>query len=363
MCDMRDGMSHIEGQQRREGMRDRQTDVIVVGGGLAGLAAAAYVGRTGRSVVLLEKAPAPGGRARTEHRSGYCFNLGAHALYTGGAASRVLAELGVSCTAGRPGQIGLLAGGRLQTMPATVKALLTSQALGLRDKIELATLLGSTMRTRPAALGQTSAQAWIEQHTHRPAVRQLMEATARTQLYTAALDLASADVLVSKLQLVSRYPIHYIDGGWQTLVDGLRARAVAAGVRVLSGCAVEALTDGGVRLRDGQPLRGRSVILAVSQAEAQALLATAEPSLQLPEQTPVQLACLDVGLRQLPNPSAPIVQHLERPMFLTTQSRYAQVAPAGAALVHAFKQLDPRHAGDPKADAQELEQFLDTVQP
>jgi phytoene dehydrogenase-like protein len=46
----------------------RGTDVIVVGGGLAGLAASAYLAREGRDVVLVEKAAAVGGRARAAIR-------------------------------------------------------------------------------------------------------------------------------------------------------------------------------------------------------------------------------------------------------------------------------------------------------
>lgn len=43
-------------------------DVIVVGGGLAGLAAAAYLGRTKRSVIVLEHSSHAGGRAVTQTR-------------------------------------------------------------------------------------------------------------------------------------------------------------------------------------------------------------------------------------------------------------------------------------------------------
>src|SRR4051812_27120641 len=73
----------------------RTADLIVVGGGLAGLTAAALVAREGRSVVMLERAARLGGRAATHVREGVHFNLGPHALYRRGHAFRLLEELGV----------------------------------------------------------------------------------------------------------------------------------------------------------------------------------------------------------------------------------------------------------------------------
>jgi 2-polyprenyl-6-methoxyphenol hydroxylase-like FAD-dependent oxidoreductase len=66
------------------------THTIVAGGGLSGLAAATYLARGGESVTVLEKSSALGGRAITDTPRGYVMNRGAHALYTGGAASSVL---------------------------------------------------------------------------------------------------------------------------------------------------------------------------------------------------------------------------------------------------------------------------------
>jgi phytoene dehydrogenase-like protein len=64
-------------------------DVVVVGGGLAGLTAAATARAAGASVVVLD-AHEPGGRAQVTERDGFTFNRGAHALYLGGEAAAVL---------------------------------------------------------------------------------------------------------------------------------------------------------------------------------------------------------------------------------------------------------------------------------
>jgi phytoene dehydrogenase-like protein len=63
--------------RRRKHMLNKtsaRTDVIVVGGGLAGLAAAAYLARAGRSVTLFEQAAAVGGRARTRKQGAFSLN-------------------------------------------------------------------------------------------------------------------------------------------------------------------------------------------------------------------------------------------------------------------------------------------------
>ena len=80
---------------------DRTVDVVVVGGGLAGLTAAATASGAGRSVVLLDGRPG-GNRAVTETVGRFLFNRGAHALYRKGAGRPVLARLGVQVTGSRP---------------------------------------------------------------------------------------------------------------------------------------------------------------------------------------------------------------------------------------------------------------------
>ena len=67
---------------RLDGMDTADTPrTFVVGGGLAGLTAAATLAQAGRPVTLLEGTGHLGGRARTRRRDGFGLNLGPHAVY------------------------------------------------------------------------------------------------------------------------------------------------------------------------------------------------------------------------------------------------------------------------------------------
>ena len=50
------------------------TDVVVVGAGLAGLAAALRLRGAGREVTVVERGPGPGGRAGRVERNGYALD-------------------------------------------------------------------------------------------------------------------------------------------------------------------------------------------------------------------------------------------------------------------------------------------------
>lgn len=350
----------------------QQTDVVVVGGGLAGLTAACYLARAGVGVTVFEKSSGLGGRAASQVYDGYVLNRGIHALYTGGAASEVLQELGIAYTGHSPtGPLSVLREGKLHVYPDGMSTLMRTDALSFADKVELVGVLARIPKMKPEDLRQVSVQEWLERNTRRPRVREFMAANARTTVYSSALELVSADVFILKTQLLIKHPVFYIDGGWQQLVEGLRAAAEQAGARIVKGRRVDAVEQEdvrimGVRLRGDERMRAAAVIVATSPRDAVKLVdgGSYQPLHDLVEGlVPARVACLDVALKRLPDRRYPIVQDLDGPHFFSTQSMYAKIAPEGGAIIHAFKQLDPLQLGDPREDERELEQMLDTVQP
>jgi phytoene dehydrogenase-like protein len=348
-----------------------QTDVVVVGGGMAGLTATCYLARAGVAVTLFEKAPNLGGRAASRDFEGFSFNRGIHALYTGGATSRVLQEMGITYGHGSPKETFMLQGGELYPFPATPSQLVRKGWLDAGDKLGLARLFARIASLKPHTVAKVSVEEWLERNVRRPRLRLFMVAFARTFVYTSALDLVSAEVFVDKLRRTLRHPVHYIDGGWQTLVDALRATAERAGARIVSGTGVEAVEHNngrvrGVRLRDGSLVSASTVIIATRPQDASKLVDEgANPSMHriVDGLVPAKLACLDVALSRSPSPRYPVVQDLDSPRFMTAQSLYSRVAPEGGALIYTFKQLDPVNLGDQRENERDLEGLLDAAQP
>lgn len=348
-----------------------RTDVIVIGGGMAGLATACYLVRAGVDVTLYEKSSNLGGRAATQNYDGYCFNRGIHALYCGGALEHVLQELGIPYSGHSPRDVFVLNQGKLHPFPSSLSTLLRTSFLDVGDKLEAARLFATLPRLKPQELARMSVQKWLDHSIKRLRVRQFMDTYACTVVYSAALDLVSAEVLVTKLQLLLKHPILYIDGGWQSLVDGLRAEAEQAGAQIVSGTRVEAVMfqNGraqGVRLRDGCIVNASAIVIATTPQDAAKLVndGAYQPLRQIVDPlVAAQVACLDVALSRLPDARHPVVQDMEHSRFMSVQSLYSHVALTGGALIHAFKQLDPAQPTDPREDERDLEDLLDTVEP
>jgi phytoene dehydrogenase-like protein len=345
-----------------------QPPVVIVGGGLSGLMSAARLSRAGVPVVVLERSPAPGGRAATRTKNGFSFNLGPHALYRSGTLQRTLKELSIVVSGGVASGSGGFAilDGRAHTLPIGLTSLLTTGALGLAGKLEFARVFATLPRIDPSPIQRETVASWLDRHFHDRAARQLFEMTVRVTTFTNDPDRQSAGAAIEQLQLGLKGSVLYLDGGWQTIVDGLRRVALESGARIVSGVAAVALeradarTIDAVRCSNGSTVPASAVIVATPPADVERLTGLSGIVASLP--APVRVAALDLALRSLPRPKRTLAFGVDVPLYFSVHSALARLAPAGGAVIQVAKYLRPDESAD-LDDERELEALTDMMQP
>ncbi len=344
-----------------DGAQGRHSDAIVVGGGLAGLAAAAYIARAGRSVTLLERSSQLGGRGMTNDLSGFKFNLGPHAVYRKGPGAKIYRELGVEYAGGVPSNSGYaIRDGALHYLSQSPVSFITTRELSTRAKLAVTRLLVRIATLDPKKLRQLTVREWLDKIVTQPEARGLATALARIATYANDPDL-SAEVAAMQLQLANR-GVLYVDGGWQVLIDGLRAAAERAGARVVVNAVAEKIEGGAVRLKDGRSLTAGAIVIAASPSAVAGMIDSTAARQWARDAVPVRAACLDVGLRRLPQPKRGFAFGLDEPLYFSVHTRAAKLAPDGGATIHVAKYLAPDDH-DAKAHERELEACMDLVQP
>src|SRR5258707_6378361 len=216
-----------------------QPPVMIVGGGLSGLSAAAILARAGYAVTVFEKASVPGGYARSKQQGAFTFNLGAHAFYLGGAGEKLLSELGVRYRGAPPAfdKWLVLDGGKLHAWPTRATSLPGMLSWHPDATATLARFSSSLKDIHQEQLQNVSLRDWLDQEVPHPHVRQVVLALARLTTFSHAPALVSAGMILPLLSA----QVLYLDGGWQTLVDGLRQAAQEAGAELVTHVRVAAI--------------------------------------------------------------------------------------------------------------------------
>jgi phytoene dehydrogenase-like protein len=324
---------------------------VVIGGGIAGLAAANALANTGAKVTIFEQARELGGRARTRQDGDYFLNLGPHALYAGGVAARTFADWDVHFSGGNPtGKVEgirgvLVRGDELFPAVTDLRSILASRLFSLREKLELARLFVSFSEVD--ADSSKNFNQWLNERVRSERVRQFIQMALRTATYAVAFDYLSAGSALRQLSLALKAGVIYLDGGWQTLVDELTCRAVSRGVQIRTG----------VRITSLNTVRADGIILATDPETVEQLT-----GVTLAPRKAIYAASLHLCLSRLPDGAPKAAFALDRPLYYSVHSAVARLAPPGEAVVHVMKYLQDV-SSEPKSLRGELEQYADLVMP
>jgi squalene-associated FAD-dependent desaturase len=265
-------------------------DVVVIGGGFAGLAAATRLVEAGARVTLLEKRPQLGGRAYSvvDEATGDVVDNGQHLFMGCYRATRAFLErigtsdklrlqdrLQVAFVDGKTLAPSKLATGRLPGPLSLLSGLFGFSSLSWRDKISMlkvAAAIQLPSRLQPPATDWETVDGWLDRLGQSHAAR-------RAFFHPLALATLNDDPrTASAKQFAAVLKEAFFDGGDGRLgmarvglsdlyVDDARAWLQARGATVRAGAGVERIlvergVARGVGLRGGEMVRADAVIAA-----------------------------------------------------------------------------------------------------
>jgi phytoene dehydrogenase-like protein len=351
------------------------SDVIIIGGGLAGLTTAALLARSGKTVTLFERSSKEiGGRARTTEVDGFYFNQGPHALFLTDSTDSILKEIGITYTGGiAGGKSYLISSGKKREVPGDYGSWLSSGkgdgSSVVSDEIQF---FNSPTNLDFSQLEGVTVQEWLDKNIHDINDAEIIKAILRLNTYGNDPEIQSIGSALRQIYVNSRAGTMYLDGGWQTLVDGLLIIAKNANTRIVmdkKAISVKRTNSSGwqVLLSDKTQVSAKIVVIAAGPNDAYSLFDDKERpdvlSKAAKEAKPVRLVCLDVALSSLPDKDALFALGVDRPLYFSVHSAYAKLAPKDGALIHVAKYLGTSIAPKPREDQPELEELLDLMQP
>jgi phytoene dehydrogenase-like protein len=298
--------------------------ITIVGGGIAGLTAAISCAEQGAPVLVLEVRHELGGRARSTDGP-YKANLGPHALLSYSPFWSWLRERELLPPYARPPLSGVRFRWRdeIRRVPAVGAAVAALRLRGRSAPVDLDFRTWATDHVGADAADQLARSAGILTYHHDPG-----ELSAAFVWEPLVRGLLSAPP-------TARYPI----GGWSTIIELMRERALRLGVEIRIGSRVEELPE-------------PPVIVATELSDARALLADGRL-----EWLSGNAVCLDLALRHRRGDPFVVVDLQETGWAERYTAADSSLAPEGEELIQAQMPIRPQESAD--AAAARLERLLD----
>jgi phytoene dehydrogenase-like protein len=349
------------------------SDVIIIGGGIAGLTTATLLARSGKAVTLFEQSSKEiGGRARTTVIDGFHFNQGPHALFITEAGDSVLKEIGITYTGGiAASKAYLIIGGKKHEVPAEY-SFLSGKSNESSGGSNASQFFESLAKIDFSELENVTVQEWLDKNIHDKSFAEIINTLVRLNTYGNDPGIQSAGSVLRQIYVGSRNGVMYVDGGWQTFVDGLQTAAKNANARIIMGkktTKVKMTDPSGwlITLSDKTEVSAKIVIIAAGPKDAYSLFDDKERpevlSRAAKEAKPIRMVCLDVALSSLPDKDTLFALGIDRPLYFSVHSAHAKLGPEGGALIHVAKYLGTSIEPKPREDQPELEEILDLLQP
>jgi phytoene dehydrogenase-like protein len=178
----------------------------------------------------------------------------------------------------------------------------------------------------------------------------VLRSVVRVGTYANAFDHLSADAAITQLQRATTHGVVYLDGGWQRLVDGLRAVATGRGAEVRTHATVRAVRAGDeIEIETAtEPVAARAVVVAAGGPDATGRLLDVAGAWHDRLGPPSLVSVLDLGLTGPADRG--ILMGVDQPLYLSTHCPPADLAPFGRTLVSLGRYVPPGDTTTADAD-------------
>ncbi len=340
-----------------------KSDVVIIGGGMAGLATGALLAKQGRRTIVLEKGNQPGGRAYTYEERGFTLNYGPHAMYTPGTGplADVMRRLGrpvPACGYVDATRVYWSDGERLASIGAKPHQLLTTKLFTIGERVQVVKFLMAVRSAKVEAITPgTTWRAWAGQQTGDAAVRRFANALATVNSYTRPAGNLDAAWLLAHFQrtLFAKDGVGYMSGGFRSMYDAFLDELRAHGGTLVTGERVDRLET-----EDGRVV---AAVTASERYEAESFVCTLPPQdapaiarersalrtelEQWAGLEDVRALCMDLGFSRKVRENLALVFDMERDLYFSIHSfTTPDLAPAGGQLLHAMAYLSAEEAAD-----------------
>lgn len=334
-------------------------DVVIVGGGLAGLSAAAHLSHQGKKVILLERG-ALGGRAVTLKIKGFSFNFGAHAIYARDSSvlQRFEKELGlhIDWRDFNPNKAKYDIGDELTDVPANVQGLFRTKILRGTDKIKFTFEVLKTITKFEKGDPYLSISQWMEKMRISDEVKEMMLTLASSNFFTKEPEKIPSDVFFTYYRRLfqTQKPVTYIGGGWQALINEFVRIIEENQAIILPKSKVESVTVSGDRVEavhtSDQSFSGDDFIFCIPPSElAKVFQGTrlTHPMMYYANYQPTVVYVYDIGLSRRLDVPYTYIYDKKNNIFITDISHYDETCvPEGGQLLQATAYLRQEDVGN-----------------
>ncbi|SFJ09915.1 phytoene desaturase family protein [Thermoflavimicrobium dichotomicum] len=343
--------------------------IVVVGGGLAGLSAAARLAHNGYRVTLLEKSPKLGGRAITIPMKGFNFNFGAHAIYARDISvlSKLEKEINlkVDWKNFSPSKAFYDLGSFTTPMPTTLEGIYKTKILDRSNKIRFGIEVMKTLVNIERGEEGVLIGDYLEKEPEQ--VRDMFLTLASSNFFTNEPEKIPSPLF---FQYYKRFfgtmamgshrkrAVSYIGGGWQSIVEGFAKIIEQNGGTIIPKEKVTKVIMNGDQVTAIQgketTYEADQFIFCIPPKECYNLFSET-PYQHLFEEyskySPTVVVVYDIGLSErIRSPFTYVYQKGER-VFITDISYYDPTCvPEGGQLLQAIAYLNDEEIANNKAD-------------